>query len=160
VLNGLDTGRRTCQSLDAKSVVPPESKCGLEVLKGLLMTFWQIIWFIFVAYVFFAYLMVLFSVISDIFRNRESSGLAKAVWIVLLILFPIIIVIIYLIVDGKAMAERSAARSLEMQAQQESYIKGVAGKSPADQVTQAKSLLDSGAISQAEYESMKAKALS
>ena len=69
------------------------------------------------AYVFFAYLMVLFSVISDIFRNRESSGLAKAVWIVLLILFPIIIVIVYLIVDGKAMAERSAARSLEMQAQ-------------------------------------------
>jgi hypothetical protein len=124
------------------------------------MTFWQIIWFIFVAYVFFAYLMVLFSVIADIFRNRESSGLAKAVWIVLLILFPIIIVIVYLIVDGKAMAQRSAQRSEEVQAQQESYIKGVAGaKSPSEQVTQAKSLLDSGAISQAEYESLKAKAL-
>jgi heme/copper-type cytochrome/quinol oxidase subunit 2 len=124
------------------------------------MTFWDIIWFIFVAYVFFAYLMVLFSVIADIFRNRESSGLSKAVWIVLLILFPIIIVIVYLIIEGKAMAERSAARSQEMQAQQESYIKEVAGKSPADQVAQAKSLLDSGAISQAEYETMKAKALS
>lgn len=59
------------------------------------------------------------------------------------------------------MAERSAQRSQEFQAQQESYIKGVAGnKSPAEQVAQAKSLLDSGAISQAEYESLKAKALS
>jgi hypothetical protein len=125
------------------------------------MTFWDIIWFIFVAYLFFAYLMVLFSVIADIFRNRDSSGLVKAVWIVLLILFPIIIVIVYLIIEGKGMAERSAERVQEVQAQQESYIKGVAGgKSPSEQVAQAKSLLDSGAISQAEYESMKAKALS
>ena len=125
------------------------------------MSFWQIIWFIFVAYVFFAYLMVLFSVIGDIFRNRETSGLTKAVWILLLIVLPIITVIVYLIVDGGAMAERSAARSLEAQAQQDTYIKSVAGtNSPADQIAQTKALLDSGAISQAEYESMKAKALS
>jgi hypothetical protein len=125
------------------------------------MTFWQIIWFIFVAYLFIAYLMVLFSVIADIFRNRDSSGLAKACWIVLLIVLPILTVIVYVIVHGAAMAERSAERIQEAQAQQESYIKGVAGnKSPADQIAQAKSLLDSGAISQAEYESMKAKALS
>jgi len=125
------------------------------------MSFWDIIWFIFVAYLFFAYLMVLFSVIADIFRNRDSSGLAKACWIVLLILLPIITVIVYVIVHGSGMAERSAERSREMQAQQESYIKGVAGgKSPSEQVAQAKSLLDSGAISQTEYESMKAKALS
>jgi hypothetical protein len=125
------------------------------------MSLWDIIWFIFVAYVFFAYLMVLFSVIGDIFRNRETSGLTKAVWILLLIVLPIITVIVYLIVDGGAMAERSAARSLEAQAQQDTYIKSVAGtNSPADQIAQTKALLDSGAISQAEYESMKAKALS
>jgi hypothetical protein len=124
------------------------------------MTFWDIIWFIFVAYLFFAYLMVLFSVIADIFRNRDSSGVAKACWIVLLILLPIITVIVYVIVNGSGMAERTAERSREMQAQQESYIKEVAGKSPADQVAQAKSLLDSGAITQSEYETMKAKALS
>jgi hypothetical protein len=125
------------------------------------MSFWDIIWFIFVAYVFFAYLMVLFSVIGDIFRNRQTSGVTKALWILLLIVLPIITVIVYLIVDGGAMAERSAARSLEAQAQQDSYIKNVAGtNSPADQVAKAKALLDSGAISQAEYESMKAKALS
>jgi fatty acid desaturase len=125
------------------------------------MTFWQIIWFIFVAYLFFAYLMVLFSVITDIFRNRDSGGLAKACWIVLLILLPILTVIVYLIVHGSGMAERSAERYQEARAQQESYIKEVAGKkSPVEQVAQAKSLLDSGAISQAEYDSMKAKALS
>jgi hypothetical protein len=125
------------------------------------MSFWDIIWFIFVAYVFFAYLMVLFSVIGDIFRNRQTSGVTKALWILLLIVLPIITVIVYLIVDGGAMAERSAARSLEAQAQQDSYIKNVAGtNSPADQVAKAKALLDSGAISQAEYESIKAKALS
>jgi predicted PurR-regulated permease PerM len=124
------------------------------------MSFWDIIWFIFVAYLFFAYLMVLFSVIADIFRNRESSGLAKACWIVLLILLPILTVIVYIITQGSGMAERSARQSQAMKAQQESYIKDVAGtNSPADQIAQAKKLLDSGAISQAEYESMKAKAL-
>jgi Mn2+/Fe2+ NRAMP family transporter len=125
------------------------------------MSFWQIIWFIFVAYIFFAYLLVLFSVIGDIFRNRETSGLMKACWIFLLIVLPILTVIVYLIVHGKDMGERSSRQAQTMQAQQDSYIKDVAGtNSPADQVTQAKKLLDSGAISQAEYDSMKAKALS
>ena len=125
------------------------------------MSFWDIIWFIFVAYVFFAYLMALFSVIGDIFRNRETSGFTKALWILLLIVVPFITLLVYLIAHGSGMGERSARQADAMQAQQESYIKNVAGtSSPADQVTQAKALLDSGAISQAEYESMKAKALS
>lgn len=125
------------------------------------MSFWDIIWFIFVAYVFFAYLMVLFSVIGDIFRNRETSGFTKALWILLLIVLPIITVLVYLITHGSGMSERSAQQAQAMQAQQEAYVKNLAGtNSPADQVTQAKKLLDSGAISQAEYESLKAKALS
>jgi magnesium-transporting ATPase (P-type) len=125
------------------------------------MSFWDIIWFIFVAYVFFAYLMVLFSVIADIFRNRESSGFTKALWVLLLIVLPFITLIFYLIVNGSSMGERSARQAQAMQDQQESYIKNVAGtgSSAADQVTQAKALLDSGAISQSEYEAMKAKAL-
>ena len=125
------------------------------------MSFWDIIWFIFVAYVFFAYLMVLFSVIGDIFRNKETSGLVKALWILLLIIIPIITVLVYLITHGSGMAERSSRQAQAMQAQQEAYVKNLAGtSSPADQVTQAKALLDSGAISQAEYEAMKARALS
>ena len=125
------------------------------------MSFWDIIWFIFVAYVFFAYLMVLFSVIGDIFRNQETSGFTKALWILLLIVLPIITVLVYLITHGSGMAERSSRQAQAMQAQQEAYVKNLAGtSSPADQVTQAKALLDSGAISQAEYEAMKARALS
>jgi hypothetical protein len=104
---------------------------------------------------------VLSSAIADIFRKRDSSGLAKACWIVLLIVLPILTVIVHLITHASAMAERSAERTQEVRAQQESYIKDVAcKKSPAEQITQAKALLDSGAISQAEYESTKAKALS
>ena len=125
------------------------------------MSFWDIIWFIFIAYVFFAYLMVLFSVIGDIFRNRETSGFTKALWILLLIVIPFITLIVYLITHGSGMAERSSRQSQAIQAQQEAYVKNLAGtNSPADQVTQAKKLLDSGAISQPEYDSLKAKALS
>ena len=125
------------------------------------MSFWDIIWFIFIAYVFFAYLMVLFSVIGDIFRNKETSGFTKALWILLLIVLPIITVLVYLITHGSGMAERSSRQSQAIQAQQEAYVKDLAGtSSPADQVTQAKALLDSGAISQAEFATLKSKALS
>ena len=123
------------------------------------MSFWDIIWF-FVAYVFFAYLMVLFSVIGDIFRNRETSGFTKALWILLLIVLPFITLIVYVIIHGSGMTERSSRRSQAIQAQQEAYVKNLAGaSSPADQVTQAKQLLDSGAISQREYDSLMSKAL-
>ena len=131
---------------------------GSKLRKDCPMSFWDIILFIFVAYMFFAYLLVLFRVIDDIFRNREASGLVKASCIVLLIIVPIITLLIYLVAHGREMAVRL---SQEAQARRASYIKDVAGtKSPAEQVTQAKALLDSGAISQVEFESMKAKALS
>lgn len=125
------------------------------------MSFWDIIWFIFITYIFFAYMIVLFSVTGDIFRNRETSGFTKALWVLLLIVLPFITLVVYLISHGSGMADRSSRQSQAIQAQQEAYVKNLAGTtSPADQVTQAKTLLDSGAISQAEYESMKAKALS
>jgi Phospholipase_D-nuclease N-terminal len=89
--------------------------------------------------------MVLFSVIGDIFRNRETSGFTKALWILLLIVLPFITLIVYLITHGSGMAERSSRQSQAVQAQQEAYVKNLAGtNSPADQVTQAKKLLDSG----------------
>jgi hypothetical protein len=124
------------------------------------MSFWDIVWFIFIAYVFFAFLLVLFSIISDIFRDRALGGVAKAAWVLALIVVPFLSVIIYLISRGSGMAERSARQAKAVQAQQESYIKSVAGtSSPIDQVAQAKALLDAGAISAAEYDSIKAKAL-
>jgi len=124
------------------------------------MSFWDIIWFIVISFAFIAYLMVMFSIIADLFRDRETGGFAKAVWILALIFLPFLTALIYLIARGGGMAERSAEHARAVQSAQESYIKNVAGTaSPVDQVAQAKALLDSGAISAAEYESLKSKAL-
>ena len=124
------------------------------------MSFWDIIWFIVISFAFIAYLMVMFSIIADLFRDRETGGFAKAVWILALIFLPFLTALIYLIARGGGMAERSAEHARAVQSAQESYIKNVAGTaSPVDQVAQAKALLDSGAISASEYESLKSKAL-
>jgi predicted PurR-regulated permease PerM len=123
------------------------------------MSFWDIIWFIFVSFAFIAYLMFMFNIIGDLFRDRTVSGGMKAVWMICLILFPFLTAIVYLIVRGQGMYERQAAAVSEVRASQEEYIRSVATVSPTDQIAQAKSLLDSGAISQAEFDSLKAKAL-
>ncbi|MCB8956441.1 MAG: PLDc N-terminal domain-containing protein [Nocardioides sp.] len=107
-----------------------------------------------------AYLMVLFQILTDMFRDHELSGWWKAVWVLFLIFFPILTALVYLIARGRGMAERQVSAIKSMQADQEAYIRSVTtGASPADQIAQAKSLLDSGAISQAEFDSLKAKAL-
>lgn len=123
------------------------------------MSFWDIVWFIFIAFLFFAWLMVLFSILSDLFRDKDTGGFAKAIWVIALIFIPFLTALIYLIARGHGMAERNAAAAKEMKAAQDSYIRDVAGSSPADQIARAKELLDSGAISQAEFDSLKAKAL-
>lgn len=123
------------------------------------MDFWDIIWFIIVTFAFVAYLMVLFSILGDLFRDKETGGFAKAIWVIALIFFPFFTALIYLIARGQGMAERNVKAAKEMQDAQSAYIRDVAGSSPADQIQKAKELLDSGAISQAEYDAMKAKAL-
>lgn len=124
------------------------------------MSFWDIIWFIVISFAFVAYLMVMFSIIADLFRDRETGGFAKALWILALIFLPFLTALIYLIARGRGMAERSDQNARAIQSAQESYIKDVAGTgTPVDQVTKAKALLDAGAISPAEFESIKAKAL-
>jgi Short C-terminal domain/Phospholipase_D-nuclease N-terminal len=124
------------------------------------MSFWDIIWFIFISFAFIAYLMVLFAIVTDLFRDHSASGWEKAIWIVCLIFFPLITALVYLIAKGRHMTDRNLATAQSMQQQQEAYIKQVAGGStPTDQVAQAKSLLDSGAITQEEFEALKAKAL-
>ena len=125
------------------------------------MSFWDIIWFIFVSFAFIAYLMFMFQIISDLFRDHTASGWVKAMWMICLIFFPFLTAIIYLVVRGKGMYERQSAAINQARASQEDYIRNVAAPvSPADQISQAKGLLDSGAISQAEFDALKAKALS
>ncbi len=124
------------------------------------MSFWDIIWFIIVSFAFIAYLMLLFNILGDLFRDKDTSGLMKAVWIILLIFVPFLTALVYLIVRGDGMHRRQVAAMTEMKAAQDSYIQSVAGSSAADQIAQAKQLLDNGTITQAEFDSLKAKALS
>jgi hypothetical protein len=113
---------------------------------------------IFFAWVCWIWLVIV--IFTDIFRRRDTSGFAKAAWIIFIILIPFVGVLIYLIAQHEQMAERSAEAAQQMQAQTDDYIRNVAAsEGPAGQIEKAKSLLDSGAISQAEFDSLKAKAL-
>jgi hypothetical protein len=124
------------------------------------MSFWDIVWFIFISFAFVAYLMVMFSIISDIFRDRELSGFTKAMWILALIFLPFITALVYLITRGNGMAERSVNAAVRHQEVQDDYIRDVAGHTtPSDQIAQARALFDAGAISQSEYDALKSKAL-
>jgi hypothetical protein len=118
-----------------------------------------LVW-VFWVFVFVAYLMVIFSIIGDLFRDHTLSGWWKAVWIIFLIFVPFLTALVYLIARGNSMQKRSIAQAQEMQAAQASYIRQTAGSASAtDDIAKAKSLLDSGAITQAEFDSLKAKAL-
>mgnify|MGYP000215104741 CR=1 FL=1 len=124
-------------------------------------SFWDFFWFIISFFLLMAYLVVLFQVITDLFRDRDTSGWVKAVWVFFLVFLPMLTALIYLIVRGKGMTERSIAAAQSAQADAEAYIRSVSAGagSPADEITRAKALLDSGAIDQAEFDALKAKAL-
>lgn len=123
------------------------------------MSLWDAIWLVIVSFFFIAYLMALFSIIMDVFRDPELSGISKAVWLLLLMAFPLVTALIYLILRGNGMAQRSIAVAQQRQDVAEAYIRDVAGSSPADEIAKAKALLDAGTITEAEFEAMKAKAL-
>jgi hypothetical protein len=124
------------------------------------MDLWSFIAWFFWVFVFVAYLMVLFSILGDLFRDHTLSGWWKAVWIIFLIFVPFLTALIYLIARGQGMTKRGLEQAQELRAQQDAYIRATAGgSSAADDIAKAKSLLDSGAISQAEFDSLKAKAL-
>ena len=123
------------------------------------MSFGEFLWYTIAIFFFVAFLMVLFYIFADLFRDQDLGGWGKAAWILALIFFTWIAALVYLIARGKGMAERNMQAAKEMQEAQNTYIRDVAGSAPADQIHKAKELLDSGAISQAEFDSIKAKAL-
>jgi len=116
---------------------------------------WMLVWFT----LFFIYLVILFQIIGDLFRDHALSGWWKAVWIIGLVFMPYVVALIYLIARGRSMAERQRGAYVQARADTDTYIRSVAGKSPADQIADAKALLDSGAIDAAEFATLKAKAL-
>ncbi|MBM7458509.1 PLDc N-terminal domain-containing protein [Rhodococcus coprophilus] len=124
------------------------------------MDFWDIIWFIVVSFAFIAYLIMLWMIISDLFRNREQSGWVKAIWIVFLFVFPLLTGLVYLVIHGRGMAERSAREAAQIKSAQDNYIREVAGKSPAEHIADAKALLDAGTITEDEFQVLKSQALS
>ena len=124
------------------------------------MSFWDVVWFIVIGFAFVAYLMVMFSIVMDIFRDQDTSGFTKAGWLVGLLFLPFITALIYVIVRGKSMAQRQASSYQAAQKEQEAYIKEVAGTAtPTDQIAKARTMLDDGTISQSEFDTLKEKAL-
>ena len=124
----------------------------LDVLGTMLIFFAWVIWF-----------WILIRVFADVFRRHDISGWGKAGWVILTIFLPFVGVLIYLIAHGQDMGKRDIEQARAQQAQFNEYVKSVAGPGGDDaaaQIAQAKSLLDSGAINQAEFDSLKAKALS
>jgi Phospholipase_D-nuclease N-terminal len=124
------------------------------------------IWTIFVIFMWIIYFWILVSIFGDLFRDHQMSGWAKAGWVILVVLFTWIGVLIYLIVRGKGMAERAMAAQTEAQKQFDQYVRQTAGTGgdgggadPAAQIERAHGLLEKGAITQAEFDDIKRKAL-
>jgi hypothetical protein len=122
----------------------------LDVLWTMLIIFAWIIWF-----------WLLITVFSDLFRRRDTSGFAKVLWIIFVIVLPFLGVFIYLIVNHDGMTDRSMKQAQAAQAQMDDYVRTVASSGgAAGEIEKAKGLLDSGAITQSEFDAIKAKALS
>lgn len=117
--------------------------------------FWLMVWWFF----FVMYLVILFQIIGDLFRDRHLSGWWKALWLVALVFLPFLTALVYLIARGRGMAERHAERLERARADTDAYIRDVAGSTPASQISDAKALLDAGAIDEREFAALKAKAL-
>jgi len=122
---------------------------------------WDFLWHFLIIFAWIAYLLVLFQILVDLFwRDHKTSGWIKAVWVIFLIVFPWLTALIYLIARGKGMSERARAAALEAKKETDEYIRETAGRSPTQEIAHAKELMDAGAISPQEFESLKAKALS
>src|ERR1051326_4560601 len=123
-------------------------------------TFGQVMWSMFVFFAWILFFWLLFVVFGDLFSRHDIGGGSKELWTIFVICLPFIGIFAYLISQGKQMGERKMAQMQQAQSQMDTYVKSVASSTdPSAQIAQAKSLLDSGTISQAEFDQLKAKAL-
>ena len=122
--------------------------------------FLDVLWTILIIFLWISWFMLLFHVIGDVFRRRDASGGKKTLWLIVLLFLPFLGVFIYLIANGDDMARRNIESAEAARAEMDDYVRTVASSGgAAAEIEKAKGLLDSGAISQAEYDSIKAKAL-
>jgi hypothetical protein len=120
----------------------------------------QVLWSLLWLFMFVIWFWLLIVIFGDLFRDQELSGWAKAAWILFVIILPYLGILVYLIARGKGMSERALKEAQSQQAQFDAYVKQTAGASnAADQIAQAKTLLDQGTITQAEFDRLKAQAL-
>lgn len=121
---------------------------------------WSVIWLFFWIFAVVTYLMAMFNVILDLFRDSSLNGWFKAIWVLFLVFLPFVTVLVYLIARGRGMAQRRHAEAVRAQSGADQYIREVAGTSSSDEIHKAKSLLDAGVIDATEFAALKAKALS
>ena len=121
--------------------------------------FWDTVWLILMTFVLVAYLLVLFQIIVDLFRDKNLGGFSKAIWFIGLVFLPFLTALLYIIFRGRGMSERQVAAVRDARAETHAYIRSVAGKSAAEQIADAKALLDAGTINADEFARQKAKAL-
>ena len=123
------------------------------------VTFGEILLIVFEMFLFVVWIWILFTIITDLFRNHDMSGLLKGVWIILLIFIPYITALIYLIVYGNDMRERTLRAQAEAKHQADDYIRAAAHTSPADELHKLHDLKEKGALTEAEYDRAKQKLL-
>ena len=125
------------------------------------MDFGEFLWTLLVFYFIFFYFIVLFRILTDLFSDHDTSGLAKTGWIIFLLFVPFLAMFVYLIARGQGMTERAIAAQQAAQSAQNDYIRETAGTGadPATQIANGQELLKTGAITQHEFDALKAKAL-
>lgn len=120
----------------------------------------EVFWTMLIFFCFIVWIWILFVVLADLFRRHDISGWGKTGWIIFVIILPYLGVFVYLIAEHKGMTERTIKQQEATQSQMDQYVKSVAGSNdPASQIANAKSLLDQGTITQAEFDQIKQKAL-
>jgi uncharacterized membrane protein len=121
--------------------------------------FWDLMWLMLSFFFFVAYLLIMFQIVTDLFRDSELGGFAKALWLLALVILPVATALVYVVARGRGMADRQVASAQRAKSEADSYIRSVAGKSPAEQIADAKALLDKGVINADEFAKLKAKAM-
>lgn len=122
--------------------------------------FLNVLWTCFVIFIWIAWFWLLIAIITDLFRRHDMAGFAKAMWVIFIVFLPLFGALIYLISNGGSMGERNVAAARAQQAETDEYIRQTAGSGgSAAEIERAKALLDSGAITEAEFQAMKARAL-
>jgi hypothetical protein len=122
--------------------------------------FLDLMWTMIVIVAWILWIWLVIMVLSDLYRRHDASGAKKVLWTLFVIFLPLLGVLVYLVANGDGMADRSAKRERAAQSQLDDYVRSVAGAGgAAAEIERAKGLLDSGAITQAEFDAIKAKAL-